>query len=482
MKKLILYTLLLMGFISNAQNRKLVKLAKGQRNLGTYILYDENKNDVFGYLDLIRLDEIDRYTLKVKYTIMDKNFNELATGNFKSTRLKGNFKLRVRGVIYNQGKVFFALSPYFYSSKQGYIDNYIEYLVIDIKENKIIKKDYLKQDNLSSKTIRRSVKGKKYNYLLGKYRSVELYNIKNKGIFVIRESPTDGLYLLNYDGNVVWDLDKSIKKNRRFTRFSVFDANEKYIIIALRKYNFFDLVLETLYLVDTDTGKVVGKITNIDEVKNNVLFSKITDDNKMIVLGKYVDKKNKKKYLGLYKVVFDLNNKAKIISKKHISFSKLGIKGINRTGKIPRRGYLGFESFNINPDGKIIAISEIYRGGNYKGLYFMLFDKDFNSVKSTFFEGNKSKERKFAFSEYLKKDKGKFFILFDKNSKNQYDLHFLIYNFSDNSIREKFLKVDTKKRNVSISMAKKGYILINEYFKKAKKGEVSRELRLEKVE
>ncbi len=486
MKKIIFIIFISLGFFSQAQTYKIIKEANGIFD-GFYQLYDYNKEDIFGYMEVTRYDKVSPTKRKLKYKILDKNFNVIKKGEIiKEAHAKKNI-VTTEKAIYNNGYILL-----FNSEKARYKNTYETvaqmYDLIDIKSNKSIDSKYF--DELFEKNPKNISKLKKH-----KFKSL----IFSQSYFNAEPFGDEGFYISNgyalsfetlvlgFDGKTYLKNIKSPYKG--YWLIAPIKTNKNYIIFfgqnTMKKITFAK-PNEYILVYDRAANKFKYKIplfTNKYTLKQEYLDIK---DDKIIIIGKYFVKNKKdrikaKNALGFYKRVVDIKT-GKYIEEIYKPYKDLHIPNLNEKGRFKREGTISVRHIDVTPQGNIMILAETYKGSYAKGLYTFLLDKNLNLIKFKNFITKPSTNYKFDFAQDLINNKGKLYIFYDKDNRKEYNIHFIIFNYADNSITEKTKHINLRKHFLSIGRAKKGYILMIEAFKKPKKGQKQMELRLEKID
>ena len=476
MKKALLFILLLSGLtVTTAQSYKIMNTAHGEFQ-GIHKLYDYVKGDVYGYAEFILLDKTGEKTYKYKFNLLDKNLNKVVSKEFEQPVYYKKSKIHLQSVDFNDGYIFIVLSE---SINSYVILKY--YLIYNTKENKIIKRG-LFHDNATfdGKTIKSN--SKHFKPRKDTSPAVSIIPLDKTGFLVRKKDVWASFYdyeALDFEGNSLWD------KSQDLELFYVHD-NGQYIIFEKNVELGSDNVKLIYYNVKTGDKVASGYIPLRDnKYYYNYFYRKFDKENgKLTLMGTYRKKRNGHS-LGVFKMEVEIDKrKLKPTHKVYFPYSKFGFADINEYGKIKREGYLTFSKIDINPDGTIFMIAEtrFKSAGVYKSLYSILLDKEFSKVleKKTYIT-EKSKGRKYAFSQKLLNNKGKAYFFYDKDSKKDYKVHILKLYYADKSIETSSFNIDLRKSVKLLEPAKAGYIMIYEIFKNPGKGEPKLELRLEKI-
>jgi len=475
MKKIIFIIFISLGFFSQAQTYKIIKETNGIFD-GFYQLYDFNKEDIFGYMEVTRYDKVSPTKRKLKYKILDKNFNVIKKGEIiKEAHAKKNI-VTTSKAIYNNGHIL-LISNERAKFNGAYLSVAQMYDLIDIKTNKVVDSKYFDELFEKDPSIIKNLKKHRFGRLISFQRPYFVAPFGDEGFYVtnLYDNIVLGFdnktYLKNlklpYSGN--WKISPLKADKNNILYFAVKNNDKNYISIYDRKAKKFNLKIPLF----------TNKYTLMQE------YLDIKDD-KIIIIGEYFVKNKKdrikaKNALGFYKRVVDIKT-GKYIEEIYKPYKDLHIPNLNEKGRFKREGTISVRHIDVTPQGNIMILAESYKGKYAKGLYTFLLDKNLNLIKFKNFITKPSTNYKYDFAQDLANNKGKLYVFYDKDNKKEYNIHFLIFKYADNSITEKKKHINLRKHFLSIGQAKKGYILMMEAYKKPRKGQKQMELRLEKID
>jgi hypothetical protein len=490
-KILLLIAFLFVTNILNAQVYNIFKTSKGEFK-GLYELYDKDKDDIYGYISYTDLDKVDKRLHKLKYEILDKNFNKISSGEFIQPVYFKKGILEIKKVVYNKGHIMTLLNEFIYKT-DGKKNIFDYYHIIDLSNGKITSKGtfndaiIIKNDKVEKK------KGELSPSLFGDllYQTILAYPLDTVGFYISTKYPFNNSrirkeFILNPDGTTLWKNKYRIRlpKDLKYLPhiIGIDDKHIYYIKNAGKGKNKKSIILAK----DIKTGKIVSK-TNFKGSDINYDYNIIDIDvldGKLYFVGRYKDEKNSGKlWNGIYRTYFivDKDNKMKQGKLEYLPFSKFGLKNMNKYGKIERKGFMLFVDLDMNPDGSIFLIGEVNKGKYRKGLYSFIIGKDFTMKKATEHNTDNTKYSKYYTSQNLFNHKGKAYVFYNDISKRLFDINFIKMYYGNNDVDVSTHKINLKKSIVKIHRAKAGYFMILEKFLKAKKGDKEFEFRLERI-
>ena len=122
MKKII--TIFLIAFClqnSFAQSYQILNTAVGSLVKFTGLI-DEN-DELYGYVELRKLDDVSKTEIKYRYSILDKNMNAIVTGDFNGYKLFANRFVENYQIKYNNGHILDGIHAMFDLSQNVFNSN-----------------------------------------------------------------------------------------------------------------------------------------------------------------------------------------------------------------------------------------------------------------------------------------------------------------------------------------------------------------------
>jgi hypothetical protein len=499
MKKRFLFITLfiIIGYISKAQVYNIYKTSQGEFS-GMFTLYDKSKDDIYGYIIFTTLDKVDKRLLKMKYEIIDKNFNEITSNEFISPLFYKKSKIKIMDVTYNKGHIFVVFNEVINAG------NYIKYLndsykIIDIKKNKIVAKGALTDVYKETKDRiikKKDVKNADETYVVYSYPiDIDGFFVKIYKPFLVGGKQNYKDFVIGFDGKYLWEKVYNNKNNYDNYYYLGSDSNYIYFIGKVKpKKNhtkkFKNKKPVTVILIkDIKTGKIIDESLFMDSSKKyeySLIYPKLKNG-RVYFTGRYKDKKkpeSEKYWLGLYQVYFSLDKDKKIKQSefKYLPFTKFRLADINQYGKILRKGFMKFVDMEMNDDGSMYIIGEVVKKKYRKGLYSFIVNKDFTMKKATVHNTKGTEYSKYLFSQDLINNKGKAFVFFENKSSRLLNINFIKLYHDSNKPETSVLKVNLRKSSIDLYPAKSGYIMLFEKFSRVKKGEKEIEFRLERID
>ena len=513
--------LLVTSFALNAQKVTFDNVVKVRLQNSGPILDNEQ---VKGYYFFYEVDKVDRKSRAYMLQILDENMKEVSKRKFIKSK-----HTSLTEAAYNGNAFLFS----FIDFKKKILD-----LVSYDKEMKRLGSRAYKLDKWGMSQFYSAARGaepepsiNKIIYPVGNHGFMRYTMKKNKKIGYDLE------YLPN-NLKKAGSWNKSSPEASKTIAMAAFgDVNDKYLVSAItRKPKLLSNknVTFSISVLDLETHKIAFE----KELKTSKyiysFMNAIMNDEKqsIMVFGEYFNPNDnllKDKSQGLCALEYDM--KGKIINKAHYSW-KGKIKkhiGVDKKGRIEDGGHVAFHKIVKSDDGHFYAIGEMYkkavsglgiasqllnRGGSNASMAKMvildmiLFDLNpdltLNDVKviekrnSDFFlqagMGHYPPSmlayiiRAYGGFDYsytqMSKDKTSFFSTFTawedekkKGKKRGAYFGIIAHTAGDDDYVVDKIDLTTDASYISVFPAKPGYILISEYFKKAKKLET----RLEKI-
>jgi hypothetical protein len=522
MKKI---TLLLAGlFIACTSFSQLVKLAElsaGKLVNGTE-LFDRETDDIYGYFYIFQKDKLNKTENLYEYTLLDKNLNNVSSGEFKESKLyKG--KSYSFTPVYRNGFISIGIRD------DGFLNlGNLTYRLLDIKDNKL-SDDFTLLPDLT----------KKYN--------PEIVNKKNEIVYFTYKPNSFGytlyywdfnkIYFVNEKLDTIWSYSyneggRNIDEYTSISFFDDYDKHNKNIVVAFKslegKAN--DKKIKkgqqsnSYLFFDKNNGKLLSEIfpfsrpSKVAEIKDVSINSYFVDEAKQTVT--FISRTiNSKKVImdedliqGFSKTEYSLTD-GKELKRDYFSWSQLSqYLNIDEDGYVREKDdpncYLYLHDVLKKDNGNTIYIMEenkpsatvkigsAYRAkvndlffmeldSNMKVVQFQRIDKEKKTVKEVVpMTGSTIEELGyFDYSGYqdLGNDNYLFFYYNkqkpEDGGKKQWILG--IVSYIDGKFSEQKLPLQSEDgSDMLITPAKKGYIMIYETFKDKNR---SPELRLEKI-
>lgn len=489
MKKLLFVILFCLSFFSvNAQSYKILRSAVGElvgfRNLW-------NENELFGYFELHFIEKKDEKTSRYKYVVIDRNMNEVATGEFTFPHLIERELFSV--CQYNNGKILLSID----GTSFGTVLRRNEiFKIIDLKTGKVSEPISLINKELKKNEEIKPLPGE-YNFNQG----IASFNIKNNG-FLLTEREMKGsksFYksgtMIDLEGNKIWTLPMIPgESDKHFYEYSYFTSDDDVIVLLGQYYKRKTLLSDHLAIFNTKTGEklALSKLSE-EQFDYDYSFAKIIDG-KVYLLGEYYKKmqgslqKTAPYKLGIYRKIFDKKT-GELISDKKVAYLDLKkYVDIDENGKIKKEGTLYFNDFEVRPDGTNLVFGETYKSPNFFNgfyrfteLFSIVLDDNFDIKEMKSYNVNETIEPKYSYGQTLKNNKGYVSIFIDKNESKKLFLNTLVYKDDAKEFKNDKIELEKSGSDINYFPAKNGYIGIIEYFKKTKEEKRFAELRLEKI-
>lgn len=444
-------------------------------------------DELYGYVELRKLDDLSEKEVKFKYIVLDKNMNIINTGEFTETKIKKKCAISCYQIIYNNEHLLFNLVEVFNPLSES-MPLKCKYKILDLSTNKFISHGtYNKNIKADEDNVPKLFKDFSYYYCSA--LSDVGFLVQNTSTINIKKNLKTPYSGMNFKGETIWSLDIKKAEPKHEYVYNFFNMDENSISLLLTKNKNDKKVSDHILIIDAKTGNDVS-FTDLSNEKYTLRFMFSTlKENKLIMIGRYFEKEKRDRVgydesLGLYKREIDIKT-GKITSDIFLPYNKFNSLDIDENGKIKKEGKLAFKKIDMNPDGSFFILAETYRDKStidlYTELYTFLLDKDFKPVSIKSFDTEKSRGSKYSFSQKLLNNVGKVYFFYDKNEEKKFELNLINFDYNSKNITVTKMNVDTKNSSLSVMPAKTGYVAIKEYFKNPKKDENVMEIRLEKL-
>lgn len=496
MRKIILLMLLVVQAGVFAQTQDLVNLAKGDY-MGFNAVFDQKEN-LYGYVALYSYGKSGEKTKKFEYVFLDKNLNPVANKEFEGDITVGDYY----AYMDFKGNIILYPSQYDYTQLKPR-DFFAPFsMEIDLKTNTVKRKTYWSYDGQSFSEIsqpknakaerkedKEEKRAKGYNYIAYEYE------IKEGGM-IVSEMNDYGSYVNNNslirfgdDKKEIWRYRYNVsgdKKNRELLR--IIEKDEKYIYAILQKQVRDDKTFEFV-VIDMLTGKEVHKksfsklnantleyITFLNVNYRSVSNQKTFDD-KIVMVGRFYDQNDDNTGFArvtLNKETFELTETAFLFSELKEFFPKINWTGVVESGYslVPR------DLFFLK-DGSVGLLMEKYKPqGDYSAskttdLVYLYTDSGFKVKGAKVFEKEKTKRfhSDYLFSQYINNGNDLVFFYKDNQKDDQtkeQNWNLFINTLIGGEFKQEQIPISSKENIIFPYVAKEGYILLQEFNKKAK--------------
>lgn len=499
-----------------AQTQDLFTLAKGDF-LGMNALFDE-KGNLFGYISIYDYGKSGAKTKKFEYVILDKNLNPFANKEFEGDITAGDYYgyinfdgriiLQPNSLDYSlvEKKEMFSPSPMLIDLKDNTITRKVYYDFDHGKFNEILQHDTWKENRKEAKVERKEAG---FNY------KSYVTEIKEGG-FLVSEYEDHGSYtknnrMMRFDTakNELWRYDYNTngsKKQAQTINYLAQDGDYYYGLlrerIIVKDDDYYDLQHERtskkdvhyLLVLDMKTGKEVYKkeIPDPEEVLDRIMYfptysyglldnDKIFDD-KIVVVGRVGSNLF---YSGVCRLVVDkktFNTDLKILTYKE-DFKPF-VPKIKANGHVENGYALDPRDIFFLKDGSIGMLFEKYQpAGQYTAqkttdMVYVYTDSNFKISGTKLFEKEKSKWQNsdYLFSQNLNNDNDLVFFYRDyqkDDETKERNWNLFINTYINGKFKQEMVPISSKENFLIIPyVAKEGYILLNEYNKKAKYNQI----------
>jgi hypothetical protein len=488
MKKTFLLFLLFTFPICFGQSYSISNAAAGEF-MNFEPIYDSN--ELFGYVEVRKMNIDENNNNKIKYIVLDINFNVICSGELDEKTSNSRRKKRLVEISYANGFIRFGFLEYSQALGEDAFPYFKTYQVIDVKKNTIVSSGIYNPDikEIDKKNDKIDRKG----YFC--------YSLDKVGFLVHNTQPDTKIgnqacyfYTLNFKNEKIWEY----KSNREFKNFNlnyeVLNYDENQIVLEGHFSKGSKNEEKHLLVLDSKTGKELLYLPTTNEYTVTREYTYLVDA-KIYTGGRFFKKNSKEEYnteesLGIYQTIIDIKTN-KVVRDKYVKYDQFQELNANKYGKIRGEGFLSFKKTSINPDGTTFILGEAYwnkkellSGNNYRAytqLYTFLMDKDFNPIKTVEYDVKRTKGYKYDFSQRLANQTGRAYFFFDKNDDKDLELNILNYYFKSKKQVIQKMPINNDESAIAVFPAKTGYVGIAEYFKNPKKDGKYMEIRLEKL-
>lgn len=536
MKKI---TLLLSLFLTTAFFAQVTKLStlSSSNFVDSKIVYEDNNEDVYGYLLLFEKDKTSSYETIFEIVLLDKNLNKVGTTSF-SQEVTTSMMTKIRSTIHfakkNNDKLFISVGLT-NSNSEVYIENLINdngitgFKVINLKDFSISENYIFKDNSIVVQTEKYDMKHpmktikKMSDCKFGKLTSNGGFLVSNIDIITImREtinetygySKSKGkkqqeyyFYDLNFKQKWTYNLDND-KNSKSFSKYSYFASDNKDLVILKRFYKKEkSLEYETTFeFLNAETGVKKFEINLLNTDYTFSLEDFQFQDNKIVFFASVYDYNEKgdfkyDKKRGYVKIVYDRTT-GNELSKDYFIWSALKDKlDIDENGKVKDYGFIHFLEFKLTNDNKVIIVGEGYKPeGSSKilDLFTFVLDDKMKLLNYNKIDKFKNKIDKidaygrtlenigaFDYMYSQKLPNNGFVFYYSDNeklgSKSKKDPKWIlgVITYVDGVFDYQKVPLTTKDGQIYPIRAKNGYVLLKEIPKDGK--EKDSEIRLEKI-
>lgn len=536
MKKIILFLLL----FSNAFFAQITKLSSlsSSKFLDSQIIYEDNGEDVFGYLILFAKDKINDNETTFEIALLDKNLNKVGITTFTQETFS-SWIFKSSWSLYSVKKIkdkIYIPSGQNYSSIDSSIEDLIaekgtcglrildlktftisdNYLVKDFGFQKQTEKFDVKHPFKMMKQIKglNLVKPTKNNGFLISDRDYFNTLMESQSGIVIsfskKSKKEQAFYFYDLELNKKWTYNlNQDEDSKSFFKYNYFDGDGKDLVI-IKKYfkNIGDEISDISFdVINSDTGLKKFEIALADNEKTFEFEKFLFEKDKIVLFASVYEfnekgKCNPKKKQGYVKMSYDRLT-GKQIGKDYLYWNSFGKNfDINEDGKIKDYGFIQFLDFKLIDNGKTIVIAEGYKPERFTkilDIFTLVFDDKMKLLEFKKIDKTKNKapwldacygkelENKSSFDYmYSQKLPGNGYVFYySDNEKEGYSSHknpkwiLGVITYVDGTFGFQKVPLTTERGQIYPIRAKNGYILLKELPNKDSDNDP--ELRLEKI-
>lgn len=486
-----------------AQTRDLISLAEGDF-LGMNALFKEN-GDLFGYIAVYNYGKSGDKTKKFEYVMLDKNLNPFANKTFDGDITAGDYS----GYINFDGKI--VLRPTMLDLRYVNKDNAYtpSAMVINLNDNTIKRKVFYDYDHgkfiekVQHDSWEQSHKENKEEKKENGFNYVATVNEIKEGGYLVSDCEDHGAYE-THNRIMRYDEDKKLLWSYEYNKTGSKKQSDLLYFISKDENYYYGILIETnkhtdnrffLLVIDMKTGKELKKkqiegsplsllkVLKFNTLSYGQLRNRKSFDDKIVLVGRTGPGYDS--YTGISRLVID--KKTLDVSFKMLLYEddfKPYIPKINALGHVEKGYFLEPRDIFFMKDGSIGMLFEKYKlPGEFSAqkttdLVYIYTDKDFKMSGAKILEKEKSKWQNsdYLFSQTLNdgKDIVFFYRDFEKNDETK-DRNWNLYinTLINGNFKQEMIPISSKGDFVIFPyIAKEGYILLQEFNKKAKYNQV----------
>lgn len=481
-KHLLILLLFITGPVALMQAQQYKILRSAEKDfLGIYPLTDMEKEDVYGFLSVSKSVKPANKMEKLYYTVLDRNLNPMIKGVIDEPVRHKKSQLKVTDISYSNEKIFLILEEYIVQvTRYGTYNEHIltHFIMLDIPSNKILFRQ-IAENNFTiqgNKIVKIKGKGR------GKIDRVVSWPARDGFLVYANYFEPSGVKMVY--GYVFYDMkgkkqwEKWIEYAKIFKKTSNAEVLmgihgdyffAMYAPLNPQKNPVFELRARSL-----KTGDLLGKkqLSMKPGYKGEISFWKV-DHGTIIISGRYRDAQRKKsdRWAGIYRNVHVWDGKEfKNTLFQFLPYTQMPVPGINEFGKVKGEGDLVMEEMDWLPGKEMLLVGQAEKGYSTYSVFVMITDPDFKVVRSKAYKLLGAGYSHYRFTHPLQNDEGRFVVIKNRDKHNAI-YRIVKYYFDSKNLEEKVLKFDRHKKEIRMYPAKKGYVLISEYYPKARKGE-----------
>lgn len=536
MKIKLLFLMLFTSVVSFAQIKKISELSSNKL-LDSKIIYEEDNENIYGYLLLFEKDKVDKNELVFDLVLLDKNLNKVGATSF-AQEIYSTWLIKLSSHIYfakkNKDNLFVSIGQ-----SNPMIESYIDSVVSDKGTTgfRILNlKDFTISQNYFIKDFKFQLQTEKFDMqhpskMMKEMKNMKFAKMTTNGRFLV--SDMDYMSAMNEAMNEAYPgLKQKVIRQTEFHYFNL-DFQEKWVYKfnqdqkskSFYKYNYYtnagnDIVLiKKFYKKNNDvlpelSFDIVDEATGVRKFEISLANDQFTlafdnlqvIDNKIIVFASVYefDDSGNYKYArkkGHIKMVYDQQT-GTILSEDFFKWDALaGELDIDENGKIKSYGFIHFLEFKSDKEGKTVIIAEGYKPESstkildlftivldekLKVVSFNKIDKFVNKINKIEAYGS-SLENMGAF-DYMYSQKlpgGGYVFYYSDNEKVSYssrrDPKWIlgVITYIDGVFEFQKVPLTTKNGRIYPIKAKNGYILLREVSNDEKNNDS--EIRLERI-
>lgn len=485
--KILLVLICFIGITSFGQGTKLSRLSSN-KYLDSRIIFEENKEDVFGYFLLYEKDQTDKKEFLLEYYVLDKNLNKITSGTFshhKNSTMFYNTEVILRSVIRNKNKLLISTGEFVrkalgmtYNMKFGTL-----YRELDLNDftmsPSFLYLDFVKYE--LTEYSRKSTGGTKVltqNLISANGNGFVLFQSDTRKDMAlgVRTKPQEFRFY-DTERNQKWTHSFNTEKSKNFVDYGYLTANQNNLVLVKGSTENNFLRIEVF---DSNNGKLKVQLPENDSQKIIKIYDAQIQDNFLICLGELnSDGKNidseEQKTLGLMKLVYDLES-GKTISQRYFNRDDSDNKlKLNSEGGANPNGVFEYIDFKLKSDGGIVVFANENLFDNSAEMNLCIIELNVD-MKVNYFEkvkknkiitepGNKKyRDFEYQYSQKLDKDSYVFFYT-DTHAgklKEKKDWFLGVISYVDGKYNFEEISLSTNDGKVHPVLAKKGYIMLVE--------------------
>ncbi len=480
MKSIIAWLLISsVSFYGFSQVSSLSDLATGQ--LVSFSPIMDIDSELFGYMGVYKLGEVEKGKEKFEYVILDKNLNAVANGEFINAAYRGMYSRFMPPE--KIGNSLIVSEAHIHATNSNKV--FTTHRILSLDDNEMSEPFYLKEGEV--------IEGERNQKGLGKDQrntaSVDVLIASGKGFISYPISKygksnknTKSIMHYNPERQQTWEYifnpyGVSHKK-------TILHIDESFMLFSIKDDRDEIDRSEFLKRVNMENGKeeFSYQIDNIEGGYSHSFQAHVIDD-KTYVIGRmspYAPSGyDYQKAEGFFKIVLDsVGNE---LAKKYVLWEDVKeFIDVDEKGRLEDKSTLHSKEYFVLKDGSVVILTEklkergvLFSGLSATDLVLLQFDKDFNLKDEFTIKKDKSSSwlwslSDYLYSQYVADAEGVVFFYRDyKKEVDSKEKNWIlgIVSIIDGKVNHEIIPMSSEEHFIMPYVAKEGYILLREFNK-----------------